>query len=107
MIDCDILIAGSGVAGLSAALTAGRLGRSTVVVTGAVPGGQLLSINRIDAYPGFPDGVPGYDLDVTGDFSTSGRDRGSRAGGRWYAKQEVQAGDRQSAEADRGGGGQR
>src|SRR5215469_18945331 len=46
--------------------------------------------------------------DVTGDFSTSGRDRGSRAGGRWYAKQEVQAGtDRQSAEADRGGGGQR
>src|SRR5262249_11051713 len=47
-------------------------------------------------------------IDVTGDFSTSGRDRGSRAGGRWYAKQEVQAGtDRQSAEADRGGGGQR
>jgi len=62
MIDCDILIAGSGVAGLSAALTAGRLGRSTVVVTGAVLGGQLLSINRIDGYPGFPDGVPGYDL---------------------------------------------
>jgi thioredoxin reductase (NADPH) len=62
MIDCDILIAGSGVAGLSAALTAGRLGRSTVVVTGAILGGQLLSINKIDGYPGFPDGVPGYDL---------------------------------------------
>jgi thioredoxin reductase len=25
-------------------------------------GGHLLSIERIDGYPGFPDGVPGYDL---------------------------------------------
>jgi len=62
MIKCDILIAGSGIAGLSAALTAARLGRSTVALTGAVLGGQLLSINKIDGYPGFPEGVPGYDL---------------------------------------------
>jgi thioredoxin reductase len=34
-----------------------------MVLTGAPPlGGQLLSINKIDGYPGFPDGVPGYDL---------------------------------------------
>ena len=62
MIDCDILIAGSGIAGLTAALTAVRVGRSTMVLTGATLGGQLLSINKIDGYPGFPDGVPGYDL---------------------------------------------
>jgi thioredoxin reductase (NADPH) len=62
MIDCDILIAGSGIAGLTAALTAVHVGRSTVVLTGATLGGQLLSINKIDGYPGFPDGVPGYDL---------------------------------------------
>src|SRR5215469_12828140 len=62
MIDCDILIAGSGIAGLTAALTAVRLGRSTVVLTGATLGGQLLSINKVEGYPGFPDGVPGYDL---------------------------------------------
>lgn len=62
MIKCDILIAGSGIAGLSAALTAARLGRSTVALTGAVLGGQLLSVNKIDGYPGFPEGVPGYDL---------------------------------------------
>jgi len=61
MIDCDILIAGSGIAGLTAALTAVRVGRSTMVLTGATLGGQLLSINKIDGYPGFPDGVPGYD----------------------------------------------
>ncbi len=62
MIKCDILIAGSGIAGLSAALTAARLGYSTVALTGAVLGGQLLSVNKIDGYPGFPEGVPGYDL---------------------------------------------
>ena len=57
MIKCDILIAGSGIAGLTAALTGARLGLRTCL-TGAVLGGQLLSINRIDGYPGFPDGFP-------------------------------------------------
>ena len=58
----DIVIAGGGIAGLTAGLTAARLGRKILVLTGDVLGGQLLSINKIDGYPGFPDGVPGYDL---------------------------------------------
>lgn len=58
----DIAIAGAGIAGLTAAITASRLGRKTLLLTGHVPGGLLLSINRIDGYPGFPEGVPGYDL---------------------------------------------
>jgi thioredoxin reductase (NADPH) len=58
----DIAIAGAGIAGLTAAITAARLGRKTLLLTGHVPGGLLLSINRIDGYPGFPEGVPGYDL---------------------------------------------
>jgi thioredoxin reductase (NADPH) len=58
----DIVVAGGGIAGLTAGLTAARLGRKTLVLTGDVLGGQLLSINKIDGYPGFPDGVPGYDL---------------------------------------------
>ena len=58
----DIVIAGAGIAGLTAALTAARLGRKTLVLSGDVLGGQLLSIEKIDGYPGFPDGVPGYDL---------------------------------------------
>ena len=58
----DIVIAGGGIAGLTAGLTAARLGRATLVLTGGLPGGQLVSIEKIDGYPGFPDGVPGYDL---------------------------------------------
>jgi thioredoxin reductase (NADPH) len=60
--DCDVVIAGGGVAGLTAGLTSARAGRKTRVLTGPALGGHLVSIERIDGYPGFPDGVPGYDL---------------------------------------------
>ena len=58
----DLVIAGGGVAALTAGLTSARAGRKTRVLTGPSLGGQLISIERIDGYPGFPDGVPGYDL---------------------------------------------
>ena len=60
--DFDIVVAGGGIAGLTAGLHAARLGASTLVLTGDVPGGHLLSIGRVDGYPGFPDGVEGYRL---------------------------------------------
>jgi thioredoxin reductase (NADPH) len=60
--ECDVVIAGGGIAGLTAGVTAARLGRKALVLTGDVPGGQLMSIDKIEGYPGFPDGIPGYDL---------------------------------------------
>jgi thioredoxin reductase len=47
----DIVIAGGGLAGLTAGLTAARLGRKTLVLTGDVIGGQLLSIEKSKAFP--------------------------------------------------------
>lgn len=58
----DVVIVGGGLAGLSAGMTAARLDLRTLILTGGVPGGQLVSIERIEGVPGFPDGVPGYDL---------------------------------------------
>ena len=60
--ECDVVIAGGGIAGLTAGMTAARLGRKTLVLTGDIPGGQLMSIEKIEGYPGFSEGVPGYDL---------------------------------------------
>jgi thioredoxin reductase (NADPH) len=60
--DFEIVVIGGGIAGLTAGLASARLGRSTLVVTGDTLGGHLLSIERVEGYPGFPDGVPGYDL---------------------------------------------
>jgi thioredoxin reductase (NADPH) len=58
----DVVIAGGGVAGLTAALTTARLGCKVLTLTGDILGGLLLSIDKVDGFPGFVDGVPGYDL---------------------------------------------
>ena len=62
MSDYDVIIIGSGLAGLTAGLFAARHGLSTLVLESNIPGGHLISIEKIEDFPGFPDGIAGYDL---------------------------------------------
>jgi thioredoxin reductase (NADPH) len=62
MSDYDVIIIGSGLAGLTAGLFAARHGLSTLVLENNTPGGHLIGIEKIEDFPGFPDGVAGYDL---------------------------------------------
>ena len=55
--DYDVVIAGGGIAGLTAGLLGARAGRKTRVLTGPTLGGHLLSIERIDGYPVFLAGI--------------------------------------------------
>ena len=58
----DMLIIGGGPAGYTAALYAARGGLSVAVVEKMAPGGQMALTHQIDNYPGFVDGVEGFDL---------------------------------------------
>lgn len=58
----DIVIIGSGPAGMTAALYAARAGLSTAVFERAMLGGQMGETGHIENYPGFPEGVSGFDL---------------------------------------------
>jgi len=62
MSDYDVIIVGSGLAGLTAGLFAARYGLSTLVLESNIPGGHLISIEKIEDFPGFPEGIAGYDL---------------------------------------------
>ncbi|MFN0096809.1 MAG: thioredoxin-disulfide reductase [Dehalococcoidia bacterium] len=62
MPDCDIAIIGAGGAGLTAAIYAARARRETVVFEHRTTGGQIATTDMVENYPGFPNGVNGFDL---------------------------------------------
>ncbi|MGC8499254.1 MAG: FAD-dependent oxidoreductase [Acidimicrobiales bacterium] len=70
----DVVVVGGGPAGLTAALYLAREGATTLVVERSAVGGQVAVTERLDNYPGFPDGIAGQDL------ATRMRQQAERAG---------------------------
>jgi thioredoxin reductase (NADPH) len=60
--DYDLIIVGGGPAGLTAGLYAGRARLKTLLLEKLIHGGQVMTTDLVENYPGFPEGISGFDL---------------------------------------------
>ncbi len=64
MSNYEVIIIGGGPAGLTAGLYASRAGLKALLIERSMFGGQIVNAQLVENYPGFPDGISGFDLSV-------------------------------------------
>ncbi len=60
--DYDLIIIGGGPAGLTAGIYAGRARLKTLLLEKLIHGGQVMTTDLVENYPGFPEGISGFEL---------------------------------------------
>ena len=58
----DVVVVGGGAAGLTAGIFACRAGLKTALLEMLMAGGQVINAEKIENFPGFPEGIPGFEL---------------------------------------------
>ena len=65
MREYDLVVVGGGAAGLTSGLFGTRYGLKTIVLERMVTGGQIINVEQIENYPGFPQGISGAELGLS------------------------------------------